>query len=133
MSAFEPFHHYAAFGGRSGRREFWQFVLLQLGVSLALPIMSDLAVLLSDSVDPQILAFAHGTMVATQIWWLVSLMPAVAVTVRRLQHDQERTGLLALLYLIPIIGAMTLLVILAGAGMRGPNRYGPDPVARMHP
>lgn len=38
MPAFEPFRRYAEFDGRSGRREFWQFVLLQLGVSFALPV-----------------------------------------------------------------------------------------------
>lgn len=64
-------------------------------------------------------------MVATQIWWLVSLVPALAVTVRRL-HDQDRTGFLALLYLIPILGAVIILVLLASAGTRGPNRFGPE-------
>lgn len=52
MPVFEPFRRYAEFGGRSGRREFWRFVLLQIGVSLGLPIIGDLAVLLSRSVDP---------------------------------------------------------------------------------
>jgi uncharacterized membrane protein YhaH (DUF805 family) len=47
--------------------------------------------------------------------------------VRRL-HDQDKTGWLALLGLIPLIN-LVLLVFMFLEGTKGSNQYGPDPKA----
>ena len=57
---------------------------------------------------------------------LALVVPAVALHARRF-HDQDKTAWLILLTFIPGIGPILLLVFMAIAGTRGPNRYGPDP------
>ncbi|MBU6396373.1 MAG: DUF805 domain-containing protein [Sphingomonadales bacterium] len=57
---------------------------------------------------------------------LASFIPALAVSVRRL-HDQDRTGWLLLLGLIPFLGGFALFVLMCLEGTRGPNQYGLDP------
>jgi uncharacterized membrane protein YhaH (DUF805 family) len=57
---------------------------------------------------------------------LVSLIPGLAVSVRRL-HDQDRSGWLLLLGLIPFLGWFALLVFMCLDGTHGANRFGPDP------
>ena len=56
------------------------------------------------------------------------IIPGIAVTVRRL-HDTDRSGWFVLLALIPLVGAILLLVFYCTEGTRGPNRFGPDPKA----
>lgn len=55
-------------------------------------------------------------------------IPALAVAVRRL-HDTGRAGWSILLGLIPLAGTVILLLWYASEGMRGQNRFGPDPLA----
>jgi uncharacterized membrane protein YhaH (DUF805 family) len=62
---------------------------------------------------------------------LVSLalfLPGLAVSVRRL-HDTDRSGWWVLLFLIPLIGAIVLLIWYCSRGTPGGNRFGPDPLA----
>ena len=60
------------------------------------------------------------------LFGLVSLVPGIAVSVRRL-HDQDRSGWLLLFAFLPILGAFILLVLMCLNGTRGRNRFGPDP------
>ena len=60
------------------------------------------------------------------IYSLVVLIPSLAVTVRRL-HDIDRTGWWILIGLVPLIGAIVLLVLALLDGTPGNNRYGPNP------
>jgi uncharacterized membrane protein YhaH (DUF805 family) len=54
------------------------------------------------------------------------LVPSIAAVVRRL-HDTGKSGLLALLMLIPIIGAIILIVMCIPEGDTAANEYGPPP------
>ena len=54
------------------------------------------------------------------------IIPNVAVQVRRL-HDQDRSGWLILLFMIPYVGGLIGLVFMCIGGTPGPNRFGPDP------
>ena len=76
---------------------------------------------------PQVGAGAsfHGG-VLTIVFWLATLVPSIAVGVRRL-HDTDRSGWWLLIGLIPLAGAIVLLVFNLLEGTRGPNRFGPDP------
>lgn len=62
-------------------------------------------------------------------FWLGSLIPSLAVSVRRL-HDQDRTGWLLLLWLIPFLGWFALIVLMLLDGTPGNNRFGPDTKGR---
>ena len=58
---------------------------------------------------------------------LVLLLPGLAVSARRL-HDLDRTAWWLLL-LLTGIGIILLIIWDCMRGTRGPNRFGPDPLA----
>ena len=60
------------------------------------------------------------------IYSLAILIPGIAVCVRRL-HDVGRSGWFYLLILIPLVGAIILLVLLCTEGQRMSNKWGEDP------
>jgi uncharacterized membrane protein YhaH (DUF805 family) len=122
-----PYRRYAEFGGRSRRREYWSFVLFYVLVYVVLNVLfgHPETVLRPWGFDTSwgltgIPALAGG------LFGLFNLVPALAVAVRRL-HDQDRSGWLLLLLLIPVLGGFALLVLFLLDGTHGPNRYGPDP------
>lgn len=57
---------------------------------------------------------------------LALILPSLAVNVRRL-HDTDRSGWFLLLMLIPIVGAIILLVFDVQDSTPGSNRFGPNP------
>lgn len=112
---FLPLKRFAEFSGRSRRTEYWMFFLFQILLGVAFWVL--LAIVgggaLMSGGDPTALAAAGGAiMIVTALYGLVSLallIPAIAVTVRRL-HDTNRTGkwLLALVgaYVVMLVGTM---------------------------
>ena len=62
------------------------------------------------------------------LYSLAVLIPSIAVSVRRL-HDINRSGWWLLIGLIPIIGAIILLIFAAKDSQPGENQYGPNPRA----
>lgn len=59
------------------------------------------------------------------LWSLFTLIPSLAVTCRRL-HDTSKSGILLLLYLVPLIGSIILLIYCCEDSQRGTNQYGPS-------
>jgi uncharacterized membrane protein YhaH (DUF805 family) len=106
-----PLRRYADLTGRARRKEFWSFMLLQAAALFALLLIAD---------GPDAVAGLTG------LAFLALLVPNIAVAVRRL-HDRDISGWLALLAIIPWIGAAILAIIACFEGTRGPNRFGPDP------
>jgi uncharacterized membrane protein YhaH (DUF805 family) len=114
---FEAYKRYADFQGRSGRSEFWLFVLFCMLVGVAFSILS--TVLGGNSLQPNMLVMAlYG------IFSLVSLVPSLAVAFRRL-HDTDRSAWWLLIGLVPLLGAIVLIVFYCLPGTPGPNRFGP--------
>jgi uncharacterized membrane protein YhaH (DUF805 family) len=105
---------YTDFDGRADRPEFWWFSLINLIVSLVLWVIG--IALIGGVSGGQILAALYG---------LVTLLPVLGVDIRRL-HDTNRSGWWILISLIPIIGAIVLIVFLASRGTQGPNSFGPE-------
>jgi len=60
------------------------------------------------------------------LYVLAVLIPGLAVAVRRL-HDVGKSGWMILLALIPLIGAIWLLVLMATDSNSGENKYGQNP------
>jgi uncharacterized membrane protein YhaH (DUF805 family) len=106
---------YAVFTGRARRKEFWMFVLFNVIISFVLGIVDGVAGLNK-----------NGFGVLGAIYTLAVLIPGIAVSIRRL-HDTDRSGWMLLLGLIPLVGAIILLVFYIGEGTPGTNRFGPDP------
>ncbi|HZF93637.1 MAG TPA: DUF805 domain-containing protein [Allosphingosinicella sp.] len=120
-----PLRRYADFSGRSRRREYWMFTLFIILVEIVLIAWIMAAAFGSEG---EMTAMAAVPFVLLGIFALAVIIPALAVTVRRL-HDQDKSGWHYFIALVPIVGAIVLLVFLCTEGTRGPNRYGEDPKA----
>jgi adenine-specific DNA-methyltransferase len=111
---FEVWKKYAVFTGRAHRTEFWMFALVNFCIGIAFSIL--------------VRAIGPGMLVLEWVYGLAALVPSIAVAVRRL-HDTDKSGLLVLLWFIPLVGWLIVLILCALEGTRGPNRFGPDPKA----
>ena len=81
-----------------------------------------------DAFSYGIIANGTGTLVGN-LFWLASLVPSLAVSVRRL-HDIDRSGWCLLLAFVPFLGWFTLFIFYCLDGTAGSNRFGADPLAR---
>ena len=103
--------NYANFEGRARRAELWWYVLAGVCISIVFNILA---------------AIASFFVVLSLIYGLAVLIPGLAVGCRRL-HDLGKSGWWLLLGLIPIVGAIILIVWFATDAPPGPNQYGPSP------
>lgn len=104
---------YCDFNGRARRSEYWWFCLCNFVLSYVVNLIGGL---FSPTVG----------LVLTGIVALGLLLPGLGVCVRRL-HDIGKSGWLVLLALIPLVGAIILIVWFCKDSDRGPNAYGPSP------
>ena len=107
---------YAVFSGRARRSEYWYFVLFYLLIYVALAF-----------VDGMLNGAANFGLLST-IFSLGMLIPSISVGVRRL-HDTDRSGWWLLVSLVPVIGAIVLIVFSAQDSHPGDNRFGANPKA----
>lgn len=105
---------YAKFEGRSGRVEFWWFVLAYIIVAILVAILSGI--------------LGMGDLLSN-ILSLALLIPSIAVSVRRL-HDIGKSGWWYLINLIPVLGWIAFIYFAAQPSV-GPNEHGegPQPLA----
>jgi uncharacterized membrane protein YhaH (DUF805 family) len=100
---------YVDFNGRAGKAEFWWFVLFYVVADIVLSIIGSII---------------HVPAISLLILGL--FLPYLGVAVRRL-HDTNRSGWMLLIGLIPLVGAILLIVWWVGDGTVGDNQYGADP------
>lgn len=106
------------FEGRARRKEFWMFVLCNFVVTAVI-----------SAIDGAIgIKIAQTIGILSLIYSLAVLLPSLGVAARRL-HDVGKSGWWILISLIPVIGAIWLIVLFAKEGVKGDNEYGPDPKA----
>jgi uncharacterized membrane protein YhaH (DUF805 family) len=110
---------YAVFGGRARRKEYWYFCLFNILISIVLAII--------DRVAGTFIASGRIGLLAG-LYMLAVLIPGLAVTIRRL-HDTNHSGWWLLIALVPVIGAVVLLLFLVRDSQPSENRYGPNPKA----
>jgi uncharacterized membrane protein YhaH (DUF805 family) len=103
---FKVLKQYADFNGRARRKEYWYFVLVNFFVGIILTLIN------AD--------------VISYIYSIAILIPSLAVVVRRL-HDIGKSGWMILIALIPLAGAIWLLVLMLTDSLPGTNEYGPNP------
>jgi uncharacterized membrane protein YhaH (DUF805 family) len=101
---------YATFSGRARRSEYWWFFLAYFIASVVASIIDGIL----------------GVMVLGVILGLGLLIPTLAVGVRRL-HDIGKSGWWLLIGLIPLVGAIVLLVFACQDSQPGTNQWGPSP------
>ena len=113
---------YRDFKGRSRRSEYWFIQLFLVVTNIAVAII-DLA-LMGWDVD-RFIANGGGGIVGL-VWILVTIVPALAVLVRRL-HDTGKSGWWVLVGFLPLVGAIVLLVFTVTESSPGENKFGPSP------
>lgn len=160
-----PLRRYADFRGRSRRVEYWMWVLFQILVFAVLVTLDNVLGLgghhqVGAAPGGTALSYSYGAYASggllTWIFWLLALVPNVAVQVRRL-HDSDRSGWWVLLPIAPFLftlalgviavashsltmmlvtalswllsfgGIIWLIILLCLDGTRGVNRFGIDP------
>lgn len=138
-----PLKRYADFKGRSRRKEFWSFFLLNMIVIIVIyAIMiatgGGAAMMQSAMDNPGNPMAVYGSLFSgvgllLVLWGLATIVPNIAVAVRRL-HDRDMSGWwylgIFIANFIPIINfvsGIAFLVLMLLPGTPGPNRFGPDP------
>ncbi len=108
---------YADFSGRARRKEYWMFVLFNM-------IFAIVAMILDNVLGIAMEGIGYGPLYGLYV--LAMLIPGLAVAVRRL-HDVGKSGWMILIVLIPLIGAIWLLVLMVTDSNPGENQYGQNP------
>jgi uncharacterized membrane protein YhaH (DUF805 family) len=103
--------HYANFSGRARRAEFGWFILSVWLLSFILSTLGEVSGVFS---------------LITGIFWLGTIVPYLAVAVRRL-HDMNLSGWMMLIALIPLINFIFFLVVIFSDSSRAANKWGPSP------
>jgi len=102
--------NFANFNGRSTRQEYWMFVLFNL--------IFYLCTFAIDSFFP-----VYGGLPIGTLYIVAVFIPGLSASVRRL-HDVNKSGWFLLIALIPLIGYILLIVLMAKAGDSEKNKYG---------
>ena len=103
--------NYTNFSGRARRKEYWYFVLVQMGLVIIAMILD--AIIFNSETGLFYIVVALGL-----------FLPGLAVTIRRL-HDTSRSGWWFLISILPLIGSIILLVFLASDTKFETNQWGP--------
>lgn len=130
---FLPFKRYVDFEGRSTRLEYWMFTLLWWIVIILFTgmIIVDIPPSGQPNAEPGPLVGIGAVLL--MLWIMATVIPCIALTVRRL-HDQDKSGGLAILFyvlsfLFSFLGWIVQTIFMCLPGTAGPNQYGPDPFA----
>ena len=99
---------YAVFSGRSSRKEYWMFILINMVIVMGISVIDSIA----------------GTkgLIGT-IYGFALIIPVIALTVRRL-HDVGKAGYWYFISVIPLIGTVWLLMLLLKDSDEGTNKFG---------
>jgi uncharacterized membrane protein YhaH (DUF805 family) len=111
---FEVLKKYAVFNGRARRKEYWMFFLFTIIITYALYFLD------------VIIFGSKGMHLFYSIYCLATFIPGIAVTFRRL-HDTNHSAWWYFILLIPIIGAIWFIILLAKDSDAGDNKYGANP------
>lgn len=94
---FDAWKRYAQFSGRASLEAFWMFFLVNCLISLVFVSLE---------------IFFQATWKIEALYSLFVFLPMLSLTVRRL-HDTNRSAWWLLVVLVPAIGMLVLLVLLA--------------------
>jgi uncharacterized membrane protein YhaH (DUF805 family) len=110
------FKKYATFSGRASRSEYWWWTL----VSVVVGIIGNIIIGAGAAATPTASGLDSSTApgpgaaigaILLIIWALATIVPCLALSVRRL-HDGNFSGWLLLIVLVPFLGALALLVFM---------------------
>ena len=122
---FQPLRKFLVVSGRARRKEYWLFFLFCFAAGVILPVI-DMVGRLNISTGTLDKESGFGLLIGLFI--AISVVPGITLSIRRL-HDVDKSGWWILLSLIPVLGALCLLVLACLKGTPGENRFGEDPLA----
>ncbi|MCA0447300.1 MAG: DUF805 domain-containing protein [Bacteroidetes bacterium] len=108
---------YADFSGRARRTEYWMFLLFNMIFAVFAMILDNMLGLTAGELPYGVFYFLYA---------LAVLIPGLAAAVRRL-HDVGKSGWMILIAIIPLIGAIWLIVLMVTDSYPGENQYGQYP------
>lgn len=121
-----------SFNGRINRAKWW---LGSIAIMVALMILYTILIFAvggSMTVNPDGTVSGGGGMmgILSIVIYLAALWPLLALQVKR-WHDRDKSGWWVLINLVPFIGGIWALVECGFLeGTKGPNKFGPDPLAQ---
>lgn len=118
------FKNYANFNGRARRSEYWWFFLMNSVISAVLMIIGFIIAAATGSGESIFIGY-----LLCGVYDLAVIIPGFAVTCRRL-HDVGKSGAYIFFVLLPVVGAILLMVWEFKDGDPWENQYGPDPKGR---
>ncbi len=104
---------YTVFSGRASRSEYWWWTLVAVIISIILQILVTMAGAAGATTTASGTVPGPGALpalIVVVVWSLATIVPSIALTVRRL-HDANFSGWLFLLVLVPFLGALALLIM----------------------
>ena len=105
--------NYANLSGRATRSEYWYWTFSVVTLNVVLGVIDER---LNPGAEMGALSWV------TMIVFLVSVVPTLAVSIRRL-HDIDRSGWWFLLW-FTLVGGLVLIYWACQPGTAGPNRFG---------
>ena len=111
-------HNYASTEGRTDRKTFWVFSLINTFFFLVFLTIDLLTIIYLED----FLITGYFSM----IYAVVLFLPSLSILIRRL-HDVGKSGWFTLLLLIPLIGLIGLTIFLFKKSNTGENRFGSSP------
>ncbi len=112
---------YADFTGRARRKEYWMFTLFHIIIIFILAYFGAFNAFFYFDNEGFPIIFIILT-----LYFLATLLPTLAVTVRRL-HDMGKSGWWYCISFLPYIGGFWLLVLTCFDSEHGPNKWGINP------
>lgn len=102
--------NYGNFRDRTTRRDYWLTFLMNLIIGFALGFLSGLT-------KSNIFTYI------STLYSIVMIIPGIALTVRRL-HDTNRSGGWWFISLVPLVGAIVILIFTVSESVTENNNYG---------
>jgi uncharacterized membrane protein YhaH (DUF805 family) len=133
------YSRYFDFGGRSTRAEYWWYQLYSYIVSIVMTLsfligaIAGIGALFGD--DDMAIAAIIGLLLFLICFLIIllSIIPAIAITIRRL-HDSGKSSLLVWLLFVPLVNIVAGVLVFIFSllpSSAGDNKYGPpSPAAK---
>jgi uncharacterized membrane protein YhaH (DUF805 family) len=110
---------FTSFEGRIGRQSMWMGIIVLIVISIIIAVLDSILGTRTE----------NGIGILGALFSLAAIYPSLALYAKR-WHDRGKSGWWSLILLVPIIGALWVLIELGFLpGIEGPNQYGADPVA----
>ena len=108
----DPWKKFATFDGRSRRKEYWTFVLINGAINVLLSML------------PSVVGTVGWILIGA--FALAMIVPTLAVVVRRL-HDIGKSGWWMCINFVPAIGGIWFLILMCTNSQAGSNQWGECP------